>query len=147
MKSVTVNGRKLEPGHDGNVDITINETEVDESLNANSTNPVQNAAVAAKLQELEANTLFGGSVEVSDDESSVRVTLTNKSGAEIVGLDIPAGSGGGGGGETSTTKIVLTAEADKSIIKEGDSAMLTWTYDHQYSSGDEREPRRDRRRR
>lgn len=138
MKSVTVNGRKLEPGHDGNVDITINETEVDESLNANSTNPVQNAAVAAKLQELEANTLFGGSVEVSDDESSVRVTLTNKSGAEIVGLDIPAGSGGGGGGETSTTKIVLTAEADKSIIKEGDSAMLTWTYDHQYSSGDEK---------
>ena len=138
VKSVTVNGRKLEPGHDGNVDITINETEVDESLNANSTNPVQNAAVAAKLQELEANTLFGGSVEVSDDESSVRVTLTNKSGAEIVGLDIPAGSGGGGGGETSTTKIVLTAEADKSIIKEGDSAMLTWTYDHQYSSGDEK---------
>ena len=138
VKSVTVNGRKLEPGHDGNVDITINETEVDESLNANSTNPVQNAAVAAKLQELEASTLFGGSVEVSDDESSVRVTLTNKSGAEIVGLDIPAGSGGGGGGETSTTKIVLTAEADKSIIKEGDSAMLTWTYDHQYSSGDEK---------
>ena len=138
VKSVTVNGRKLEPGHDGNVDITINETEVDESLNANSTNPVQNAAVAAKLQELEANTLFGGSVEVSDDESSVRVTLTNKSGAEIVGLDIPAGSGGGGGGETSTTKIVLTAEADKSIIKEGDNAMLTWTYDHQYSSGDEK---------
>lgn len=138
VKSVTVNGRKLEPGHDGNVDITINETEVDESLNANSMNPVQNAAVAAKLQELEANTLFGGSVEVSDDESSVRVTLTNKSGAEIVGLDIPAGSGGGGGGETSTTKIVLTAEADKSIIKEGDSAMLTWTYDHQYSSGDEK---------
>jgi len=138
VKSVTVNGRKLEPGHDGNVDITINETEVDESLNANSTNPVQNAAVAAKLQELEANTLFGGSVEVSDDESSVRVTLTNKSGAEIVGLDIPAGSGGGGGGDTSTTKIVLTAETDKSIIKEGDSAMLTWTYDHQYSSGDEK---------
>ena len=138
VKSVTVNGRKMEPGHDGNVDITINETEVDESLNANSTNPVQNAAVAAKLQELEANTLFGGSVEVSDDESSVRVTLTNKSGAEIVGLDIPAGSGGGGGGETSTTKIVLTAEADKNIIKEGDSAMLTWTYDHQYSSGDEK---------
>ena len=138
VKSVTLNGKKLEPGEDGNVAITINETEVDESLNANSTNPVQNAAVAAKLQELEANTLFGGSVEVSDDESSVRVTLTNKSGAEIVGLDIPAGSGGGGGGDTSTTKIVLTAETDKSIIKEGDSAMLTWTYDHQYISGDEK---------
>ena len=138
VKSISVNGKKQAIDNTGNVNITINEIEVDESLNTNSTNPVQNAAVAAKLAEVEANTLFGGSVELSDDESSVRVTLTNKSGAEIVGLDIPAGSGGGGGGETSTTKIVLTAEADKSIIKEGDSAMLTWTYDHQYSSGDEK---------
>ena len=137
VKSVTLNGKKLEPGEDGNVAITISETEVDESLNASSTNPVQNAAVTAKLQELEANTLFGGSAEVSDDESTVHVTLTNKSGAEIVGLDIPAGKGGGGG-DASTTKIVLTAETDKSIIKEGDSVMLTWTYDHQYSSGDEK---------
>ena len=137
VKSVTVNGKKLEPSHDGNVDITINETEVDESLNANSTNPVQNAAVAAKLQEIEASTVLGMNAEVSDDGSSVRVSLTNKSGAEIASADIPAGSGGGGG-ETSTTKIVLTAETDKSIIKEGDSAMLTWTYDHQYSSGDEK---------
>lgn len=41
-------------------------------------------------------------------------------------------------GETSTTKIVLTAETDKSVIKEGDKATLTWFYDHQYSSGDEK---------
>ena len=137
VKSVTVNGRKLEPGHDGNVAITINETEVDESLNANSTNPVQNAAVAAKLQEIEASTVLGMSAEVSDDGSSVRLALTNKSGAEIASADIPAGTGGGGG-DASTTKIVLTAEADKTIIKKGDSVMLTWTYDHQYSSGDEK---------
>ena len=137
VKSVTVNGKKLEPGHDGNVDITINETEVDESLNANSTNPVQNAAVATKLQEIEASTVLGMSAEVSDDGSSVRLALTNKSGAEIASADIPAGTGGGGG-DASTTKIVLTAEADKTIIKKGDSVMLTWTYDHQYSSGDEK---------
>ena len=137
VKSVTVNGKKLEPGHDGNVDITINETEVDESLNVNSTNPVQNAAVAAKLQEIEANTVLGMNAEVSDDGSSVRLALTNKSGAEIASADIPAGTGGGGG-DASTTKIVLTAEADKTIIKKGDSVMLTWTYDHQYSNGDEK---------
>ena len=137
VKSVTVNGRKLEPGHDGNVDITINETEVDESLNANSTNPVQNAAVAAKLMEIEASTVLGMNAELSDDGSSVRLALTNKSGAEIASADIPAGSGGGGG-DASTTKIVLDAAASKTIIKEGDSAMLTWTYDHQYSSGDEK---------
>ena len=137
VKSISVNGKKQTLDSAGNVNLTINETEVDESLNANSTNPVQNAAVAAKLAEVEANTIFGGSAELSDDESTVRVTLTNKSGVEVVGLDIPAGKGGGGG-ETSTTRIVLTAETDKSVIKEGDKATLTWFYDHQYSSGDEK---------
>ena len=137
VKSVTLSGKKLEPGEDGNVAITISETEVDESLNASSTNPVQNAAVTAKLMEIEASTVLGMNAELSDDGSSVRVSLTNKSGAEIASADIPAGSGGGGG-DASTTKIVLGAAVDKTIIKEGDSAMLTWTYDHQYSSGDEK---------
>ncbi|MCE8447347.1 CotH kinase family protein [Phocaeicola dorei] len=137
VKSVTLNGKKLEPGEDGNVAITISETEVDESLNVSSTNPVQNAAVAAKLMEIEASTVLGMNAELSDDGSSVRLTLTNKSGAEIASADIPAGSGGGGG-DASTTKIVLDAAVSKTIIKEGDSAMLTWTYDHQYSSGDEK---------
>ena len=137
VKSISVNGKKQAIDNTGNVNITINEIEVDESLNTNSTNPVQNAAVAAKLAEVEANTIFGGSAELSDDESTVRVTLTNKSGAEVVGLDIPAGKGDGGG-DTSTTKIVLTVETDKAVIKEGDKATLTWFYDHQYSSGDEK---------
>ena len=137
VKSVTLNGKKLEPGEDGNVAITISETEVDESLNVSSTNPVQNAAVAAKLMEIEASTVLGMNAELSDDGSSVRLALTNKSGAEIASADIPAGSGGGGG-DASTTKIVLDAAVSKTIIKEGDSAMLTWTYDHQYSSGDEK---------
>lgn len=137
VKSVTLNGKKLEPGEDGNVAITISETEVDESLNASSTNPVQNAAVTAKLMEIEASTVLGMNAELSDDGSSVRLALTNKSGAEIASADIPAGSGGGGG-DASTTKIVLGAAVSKNIIKEGDSAMLTWTYDHQYSSGDEK---------
>lgn len=137
VKSVTLNGKKLEPGEDGNVAITISETEVDESLNVSSTNPVQNAAVAAKLMEIEASTVLGMNAELSDDGSSVRLALTNKSGAEIASADIPAGSGGGGG-DASTTKIVLDAAVSKTIIKEGDSAMLTWTYDHQYSSGEEK---------
>lgn len=126
VKSVTLNGKKQEPGEDGNVAITISETEVDESLNASSTNPVQNAAVAAKLMEIEASTVLGMNAELSDDGSSVRLALTNKSGAEIAAADIPAGSGGGGG-DASTTKIVLDAAASKTIIKEGDSAMLSMT--------------------
>lgn len=84
---MTLNGKKLEPGEDGNVAITISETEVDESLNVSSTNPVQNAAVAAKLMEIEASTVLGMNAELSDDGSSVRLALTNKSGAEIASAD------------------------------------------------------------
>ena len=137
VKSVTVNGQKQTPDSTGNVSISISETEVDESLNETSTNPVQNAAVTAKLQEVEANTVAGMSAEVSEDGGTVRLALTNKSGAEIASADIPAGSGGGGG-ETATTKIVLGASVDNGIIKEGGEARLTWSYDHQYSSGDEK---------
>ena len=137
VKIIPVNGTKQTPDSTGNVNVTIKETEVDESLDANSTNPVQNSAVTAKLNEVEANTIFGGNAELSEDESTVHLTLTNKSGAEVVGLDIPAGKGGGGG-ETSTTKIVLGASVNNSVIKEGGSAQLTYSYDHQYSSGDEK---------
>ena len=138
VKSITVNGQKQTPDSTGNVSVTVKETEVDESLDASSTNPVQNSAVTAKLNEVEANTIFGANAELSEDESTVRLTMTNKSGAEVVAVDLPAGSGGSGGGDASTTKIVLGASMDNVIIKEGGSARLTYTYDHQYSSGDEK---------
>lgn len=137
VKSLTVNGEKQNPDAEGNVSLTIEKVEVDGSLNADSTNPVQNAAVAAKLSELEANTIFGADAELSDDESSVRLTLTNKSGAEVVAVDLPAG-GGSGGGDTSTTRIVLGASVDNATVKEGGSVKLTWSYDHQYTAGDEK---------
>lgn len=137
MKSLTVNGEKKIPDTEGNVNLTIDKVEVDESLDAESTNPVQNRAVATKLGELDANTIFGANAELNDDETSVHLTLTNKSGAEVVAVDLPAGSGSSGDGG-STTKIVLGASVDKSTIKEGDAVKLTYTYDHQYSSGDEK---------
>ena len=137
VKSLTVNGEKQNPDAEGNVSLTIDKVEVDESLDPDSTNPVQNAAVAAKLSELEANTIFGADAELSDDESTVRLTLTNKSGAEVVAVDLPAG-GGSGGGDTSTTRIVLGASVDNPTVKEGGSVKLTWSYDHQYTAGDEK---------
>ena len=136
VKSLTVNGEKQNPDAEGNVSLTIDKVEVDESLNADSTNPVQNAAVAVKLSELEANTIFGADAELSDD-STVRLTLTNKNGAEVVAVDLPAG-GGSGGGDTSTTRIVLGASVDNPTVKEGGSVKLTWSYDHQYTAGDEK---------
>lgn len=135
VKSVTVNGQRQTPDADGNVSVSFDKVEVDESLDASSTNPVQNKAVAAKMAEVEASTVFGMTAEVSDDQSSVRLALTNKSGAEIASADIPAGSGGGGG-ESSTTKIVLSAAVDHATVKEGGSVRLTYTYDHQNTGGD-----------
>ena len=126
MKSLTVNGEKQIPDAEGNVSLTIEKVEVDESLNAESTNPVENRAVAAKLGEVEASTIFDSSAELSDDETTVHVSLKNKSGVEVTGFDIPAG-GGGSGGEGGTTKIILGADVDKPTVKEGDTVRLTYT--------------------
>ena len=137
IKQISVNGQTVTPDAEGKVNIVIDEQEVDETLDASSTNPVQNSTVTAKFNEVDASTVFDMSAEVSDDESTVRLALKNKSGAEIAAVDIPAGSGGGGG-DASTTKIVLNASVDNPIIKEGGSAKLTYTFDHQYSSGDDK---------
>lgn len=137
VKSVTVNGEKKSPDAEGNVALAIDKVEVDGSLDPDSTNPVQNAAVSAKLSELEAGTIFGADAELNDDESTVRLTLTNKSGAEVVSVDLPAGSGSGGG-DTATARIVLGASVDNATVKEGGSVKLTWSYDHQYTAGDEK---------
>lgn len=78
MKSLTVNGEKKTPDSEGNVSLNIERVEVDESLDAESTNPVQNAAVVAKLAELESGTLFGSEV-VENDDNTVTVQLRSKS--------------------------------------------------------------------
>ena len=137
IKEISVNGQKVNPDAEGKVNIVIERTEVDETLDPESTNPVQNSTVTQKLGEVEASTVFGMTAELSDDETSVRLSLTNKSGAEITAVDIPAGSGGGGGGDASTTKVVLNASVDNPIVKEGGNVRLSYTYDHQYSSGDD----------
>ena len=137
VKSVTVNGEKQTPDAAGNVNVNVDILEVDETLSADSTNPVENKVVTARFNEVDASTLFNVNAEVSEDETSVRLSFQNKSGAEITAVDIPAGSGGGSG-ETVATKIVLNAAVDNTIIKEGGNARLTYTYDHQYTTGDEK---------
>ena len=138
IKQISLNGQNIIPDAEGKVNIVIDEQEVDTTLDQNSTNPVQNSTVTAKFNEIEAATVFDMSAEVSDDETTVRLALKNKSGAEIAAVDIPAGSGGGGEGDASTTKIVLNASVDNPIVKEGGNVKLTYTFDHQYSSGDDK---------
>lgn len=135
VKSVTLNGQKKTPDAQGNIDLKVDEVTVDESLDAQSTNPIENRAVASKFNEIESATLFDSDVEEGDDGTQT-VTLKNKSGAAITQFTLAAG-GGGGGGDTQATKIVLGASVSQGIIKEGGNCVLTWSYDHQYTSGDD----------
>ena len=135
VRQITVNGEKKTPDSNGNVSINIDEVSVDDSLDPDSTNPVQNGVVASKVAELEAGTLFGVDTEENDDGSTT-VRLNSKT-STIAEFTVKGG-GGGGGDDASLTKIVLSASVDKKTIKEGDSALLTWFYDHQYSGGDDK---------
>ena len=135
VKSVTLNGQKKTPDAQGNIDLTVDEVTVDASLDTQSTNPVENRAVAGKFSEIESATLFDSDVEEGDDGTQT-VTLKNKSGAAITRFTLAAG-GSGGGGETQTAKIVLGASVSQGIIKEGGNCVLTWSYDHQYVGGDD----------
>ena len=136
VKQITVNGERKTPDSDGNVNITVDRVETDSSLDPDSDRPIQNGVVAAKVAELESGTLFGSEVEENDD-NTVTVKLNSKSGT-ITEFTIPAGGGGGGGDDSSATKIVLSASLDKTTVKEGGNARLMWSYDHQYSGGDDK---------
>lgn len=129
VQSVTLNGRKSTPDESGNVSLTIDEVAVDETLNADSTNAVSNAAVTTKLNEVERATIAGMDAQFSEDEQTVTLKLTNRQGGEVASVDLPAG-GKGGGGEQQTTRIILSASVSQSAVKAGDSSQLTYTYRH-----------------
>lgn len=138
IKEVSVNGVSLVPDGTGKVNLEIEQQETDATLDEESTNAIQNAPVAAKFKEIEGSTLFSSDV-IENEDNTVTVALKNKTGDEVTSFVIPAGSGGGGGGETgTTTRIALTSSVDNPIIKEGGSAILTYSYDHQYASGDDK---------
>lgn len=138
VKEITFNGEKHTPDESGGVSFNVEIPQTDESLDANSTNAIQNAPVTAKFNEIEANTVFTLESEVDEDNNTVKLSLKNKSGAEIASTEFQGGTGGGGGETGTATKIVLNASVDNSIIKEGGSSHLTYFYDHQYSSGDDK---------
>lgn len=133
IKKITLNGTIITPDEQGNVNINTDQISVDESLDTESTNPVQNKVIAGKVAELEAGTLFDNEV-IENDDKTVTVKLKSKS-AVITEFTLPAG--GGGGGESATTKIVLGASVDKPTVKLGDTVKLTFAYDHQNTGGDE----------
>ena len=137
VQSVTLNGVKSLPDESGNVAISIDEVAVDDTLSAESTNAVSNAAVTAKLNEVERATIAGMDAQLSEDEQTVTLKLTNKQGGEVASVELPAGGKGGGGGDQQTTRIILTSSVSQSAVKAGDTAQLTYTYRHVSADNDE----------
>ena len=131
IKSITLNGSEVTPDVNGNVALNIDQITVDESLQDDSTNPVQNKAVTAKINEI-GDAAIGG-VEVIEGDSKNTLNILNKKGGIIATTEF---SGGGGGGGTSTaSRIVLTAALDKAQVKEGGTAQLTYSYNHVNADG------------
>lgn len=125
IRSVSLNGSAIEPDADGNVAIAIDQIKVDESLDAESTNPVQNAVVTAKMDEIGDAAVGGVEVIAGDDKNTLNIL--NKKGTVIASTEF---TGGGGSGTSTASRIVLTASVDKTQIKEGGTAQLTWSYNH-----------------
>lgn len=132
VKSVTLNGVKHDPNDAGDISLAVEVPEVDASLDSESTNAIQNGVVAAKLSELEAHTL--GSIEVVPDGDDNYLYAYDMKGVAI-GAPAKLPAGGGGGGTSSASRIVVTANVAPELVKEGGSALLTWTYDHVNSEG------------
>ena len=131
IKSITLNGSEVTPDVNGNIALNIDQITVDESLQDDSTNPVQNKAVTAKINEI-GDAAIGG-VEVIEGDSKNTLNILNKKGSIIATTEF---SGGGGGGGTSTaSRIVLTAALDKTQVKEGGTAQLTYSYNHVNADG------------
>lgn len=137
VRHILLNGERLSPDEAGSIALSIDQVQVDESLDAESTNAVSNAAVTAKLGEVERATIAGMDAQLSEDEQTVTLRLTNKQGGEVASVDLPAGRGGGGSGETQTTRLLLSASVSDPAVKVGDSATLSYTYRHVSTDSDE----------
>ena len=132
IKSISFNGQNVEPDSNGNIALTFDQISVDESLDEDSSNPVQNAAVTAKIKTLE-NGAVGG-VEVIEGDEKNTLNILGVTGNVIASTEF---SGGGGGSGTSTaSRIIITAALDNTQVKEGGNAMLTYTYNHVNADGE-----------
>ncbi len=121
---------ELTPDADGNVNLQIPEVVTDETIDPNSTNPPQNKAVAAAIEQVGKN--FGAALRLNTngdgDSKTYSLSLLDQNGEEISQTD--EFSGGGGGGSTATTKVQLTKLSANPTVKSGDQVKLSFTYDH-----------------
>lgn len=130
VKSISVNSTKVQPDSSGNVNIQMT-TEVEETVNPHSNNPVASSAVAAEFSQLSKK--YGASLALTesgeDGDKKYAISLLDESG-EVLSTTEEFSAGGGSGGNVTTTKIVLTKISQNQTIKQGDSCALSFSYDH-----------------
>ncbi len=132
IKSITLNGQTVNPDNNGNVAIVFDQINVDASLDAESSNPVQNSAITAKVRDLESKAVSG--VEVVEEDDKNILTIYGTTGNVIASAEFTGGGGGGGG--STASRIVITASLDKAQVKEGGNAELTYSYNHVNADGE-----------
>lgn len=132
IKKITVSRgavtTELIPDESGNVNLDIPVVEVDETIDENSTNPVQNKAVAAEFKGLAGK--YGAALRLNTigegDEKAYSLSLLSEGGEELSTTETFTG---GGGGSVATTKITLTRLTPNPTVKNGDTVELSYKYD------------------
>ena len=120
---------ELSPDGEGIVNLDIPVVEIDETLDENSTNPVENKAVAAEFKKLGGK--YGAALQLNEigagDEKAYSLSLLDENGEVLSTSDQFTG---GGGGSVSANKIVLTRVTANPTVKLSDTVRLVYTYDH-----------------
>ena len=132
IKSIKVtkgaNSETLTPDTGGNVNLDIPVMQVDETIDANSTNAVQNKAVAAEMKSIAGK--YGAAIRLNTigegNDKGYSLSLLTENGEELSTSDVFTG---GGGGSIATTKVVLTRLSTNPTVKSGDEVKLKYSYD------------------
>ena len=128
VSGIRVNNVAVSKDGNGVVDLTI--PVVDQSLNEQSSNPVENGAVAVEINSLKSSKVYNMRTEDAGDNTNLTLVLENEQGDEIASCRIPKASEGG-----NQTYARVTANVSKNRIKQGDSVVLTWSYNHYNGDG------------
>ncbi len=101
ITGIKLNNTPVNPDAEGIVNITVDELEVDETLNDKSTNPVQNNVVTQAITDLQGKTVADLDATMNDEGTEIHLAIINDKRQEIAGCDIPVSTGGSG--ETGAT--------------------------------------------
>lgn len=125
MSGLRVNNQLQTKDVNGVVDIIL--PVVDQSLSEESSNAVQNAAVAHEINSIKGQTIDSIRTDpVEGDSSQLDLVFTNEQGTDFASVRIPAASEVG----TVTFPRVTTELLTPARVKLGDSISMRWTYDH-----------------